>query len=1120
MKLRLILPLVLLFSAMLPAQTFRGGVQGTVTDPTGAAVAGAQVTVTNIDTGFVRKATCDGQGNYTATELPLVNYSVSASQTGFSTKTVSGVKVEIGSNKRVDIPLTTGFVKETVQVTADAPMIETSSDTMGGVIEASTVAEIPLNGRDFTKLLEVVPGASSDPVGSTESAGSYGLFSVDGNRGRSNNYLLDGTDMNDGYRNLPSINQAGVWGCPSTILPTDALAEVPVTASPDAEFGRSSGATVNLVTKSGTNAIHGSIFEYFRNSALGARNYFNSVDPNSGQALPKDLFHNNQFGGSMGGPIVKDKSFWFVSYEGQREKGGLPQEGDAPTQSAINAFGLANVNPVIRNILTQVKPWGALPLTNPSDPSADFAPVLYTTPFSNDSDNLIVKVDQHLHLFSDSDLLTGRYFYSHGMQSFPLGMLNTGSSAPGYNTLTPTHVNIVSLSFTTVPRSNLVVELRGGFNRFLQDFFPQDIAFSPASIGLNTLPPGYNQARDWGMPTITIDDSNVPASGELSPIGASSSVSRGRIDTNYQLFGNVSWTKGTHNFKWGYEWRHTFINSFIDSSRRGSLTFDSLDDFLAGNIYSGTSAAGQGTRDSYQSDDGAYFQDAWRLTSRLTMNYGIRWDYFGVIGEQNHQFSLFNSTTDALQQVGVAGGPSQLYPRDLTNFAPRLSFVYDAFGNGKAVIRAGYGIFYDGASQDFFVGNQPWNTPAAVAGPVFNNIQFGSLAVNNAGNSVISANQPVFDPNSYSASNCYGTGLPCAFTVAPNLVTPRYMAYNLNIESQLNKHLAMQVGYVGSQGRHLFRFRDIDQVDPSCAWHPNSSCQPISSSNPNGWVPYPNFLYINQVESSASSSYNSLQTSFKMHDWHGLTSTLNYTWAHSIDNASDGMDFVPNAAQPDNSYNPAGERASSNFDVRQRVQWYWTYNLPEYHALKALTGGWALDGVLNFATGQPYTVSFFGNYNGSGEYFGRPDIIGNPYAGVSGNELLNLSAFAAPCQLDSTGACIPGTQHFGNEGRNQFNAPDYTNFDFSVSKTSHLSEKLTMELRADFFNVLNHPNMTNPLLPGFGVFINLQQPTPTSRLATGNGFLSPTATPDVGSGNPYLGGGGPRTIQLAARFSF
>jgi hypothetical protein len=346
------------------------------------------------------------------------------------------------------------------------------------------------------------------------------------------------------------------------------------------------------------------------------------------------------------------------------------------------------------------------------------------------------------------------------------------------------------------------------------------------------------------------------------------------------------------------------------------------------------------------------------------------------------------------------------------------------------------------------------------------------------------------------------------------------MAYNLNIESQLNKHLAMQVGYVGSQGRHLFRFRDIDQVDPSCAWHPNSSCQPISSSNPNGWVPYPNFLYINQVESSASSSYNSLQTSFKMHDWHGLTSTLNYTWAHSIDNASDGMDFVPNAAQPDNSYNPAGERASSNFDVRQRVQWYWTYNLPEYHALKALTGGWALDGVLNFATGQPYTVSFFGNYNGSGEYFGRPDIIGNPYAGVSGNELLNLSAFAAPCQLDSTGACIPGTQHFGNEGRNQFNAPDYTNFDFSVSKTSHLSEKLTMELRADFFNVLNHPNMTNPLLPGFGVFINLQQPTPTSRLATGNGFLSPTATPDVGSGNPYLGGGGPRTIQLAARFSF
>ena len=347
------------------------------------------------------------------------------------------------------------------------------------------MAELPINGRDFTKLLELVPGTTSDPVGSTESAGSYGLFTLNGNRGRSNNYLLDGTDMNDGYRNLPSINQAGVWGCPSTILPVDALAEVPVTGSPEAEFGRSSGATVNIVTKSGSNQIHGSAFEYFRDGAMGARNFFNTADQ------PKNSFTNHQFGGSIGGPIVKDKSFWLVAYEGQREDGSLPQLGTVPTQADIATAtaalpGGVVSNQVIQNLMAinhKLGPWGVIPATDPN--------VTYNTPFLNNSDNLIVKLDQHLHLFSPGDLLTGRYFYSHGNQMFPLGMLNTGSSAPGSNTLTPTHVNIVSLSYTSVPKSNLIVEVRGGYNRLLQQFLPQDTGLNPDSAyGLNTLPNG------------------------------------------------------------------------------------------------------------------------------------------------------------------------------------------------------------------------------------------------------------------------------------------------------------------------------------------------------------------------------------------------------------------------------------------------------------------------------------------------------------------------------------------------------------------------------------------------------------------------------------------------------
>ena len=1069
------------------AQTFRGSIQGTITDSTGAAVAGAQVKVFSTATGLSRTVIANDRGEYAASELPLGTYSVTVEKQGFRTTTLTQIPVSVGSPTRADVKLDAGAVQEVVEVNADVPLVETSSNTTGGTIEANEASELPVNGRDFTKLLELVPGSSSDPVGSTESAGSYGLFSLDGNRGRSNNYLLDGTDMNDGYRNLPSINQAGVWGCPSTILPVDALAEIPVTGSPAAEFGRSSGATVNIVTKSGTNGIHGSAFEYFRDGAMSARNYFNTV------AQPKNTFTNHQFGGSADGPIVRDKSFWLVSYEGQRENGGLPQLGTVPAQADINAYtaGGNTINPVIQRLLDS-KPWGTLPATGGSE--------TFTTPFSNNSDNLIVKADQHLHLFSAGDLLTGRYFFSHGMQSFPLGMLYTGSSAPGFNTSTPTHVNLVSLSYTSVPRSNLIFEIRGGYNRFLQQFIPQDTGLNPnTAFGLNTLPPDYS-TRDLGLPTIDV----FTPTGSYSPIGATASDSRGRVDTNYQLFGNVSLTKGRHSYKAGIEWRRTFINSFIDSGHRGKLVFNSLDDFLAGAIDGGSSADGDGTRYSYQNGSGAYLLDSWRLSSRITLNYGLRWDYYGVIGAENKAFSIFDVKTGGLETVGAAGGPASLYPKDWADFAPRLSVADDLMGNGKLVIRVGGGIYYDGPSQDFFVGNQAYNTNAGEAGPAFNGIGFASPVI-----STITAGTPIF--GDYSPSS--------VFTVDQKLVTPRYGSYNLNIESQVAKKVAVQIGYVGSQGRHLFHFRDLDQFNnvagsvDSCGNGQTISYgeQCFPSYSVGSYVDIP-LYYVNQIETSALSNYNSAQASLKVQNWRGMTSTLNYTWAHSIDDASDGLDFVPNASQPDNSFNPRGDRASSNFDVRHRVQWYWTYNLPKFQQARWLSNGWALDGMFNFATGQPYTVSYLfeGDFNGSGEYFGRPDIIGNPYAGTGGTNLLNVAAFAAPCNVDSSGNCISGW-HPGSEGRNAFNAPNYTNFDFSLTKTSHLTETMTMELRGDFFNIFNHPNFSNPLLPGFGVdYLN----------TNGSQFIQTTATPDVGSGNPYLGGGGPRSAQLAVHFTF
>jgi hypothetical protein len=918
------------------------------------------------------------------------------------------------------------------------------------------------------------------------------------------------------------VNQAGVWGAPSTILPVDALAEIPVTGSPEAEFGRSSGATVNIVTKSGTNLIHGSAFEYYRDGAMNARNYFNTV------AQPKNSFTNHQFGGSASGPILKDKSFWFAAYEGQRENGGLPQLGTVPTVADINTnTPTGGINKVINNLLSS-KPWGTLPATGSGDET-------FTTPFLNNSDNVIVKADQHLHLLSAGDLLTGRYFYSHGMQSFPLGMLYTGSSAPGYNTTTPTHVNIGSLSYTSVLRPNLIFEVRGGYNRFLQQFLPQDIGLNPnTAFGLDTLSPGYT-SKDLGLPTIDI--------GAYSPIGATASDSRGRVDTNYQLFGNVSMTKGQHSFKAGYEWRRTFIDSFIDSGHRGKLVFSSLADFLSGTIDGGSSASGNGTRYSYQNNSGAYLLDSWRMSKKITVNYGLRWDYFGVIGAENNAFSIFDVKTGGLETIGAANGPASLYPKDWNNFAPRLSVADDLLGNGKLVIRAGGGIFYDGPSQDFFVGNQAYNTNAGEAGPAFNGIVFASPMVYTAptspcynnGNPIISsnANCPIFGPSSnYSPSS--------VFTVDQKLVTPRYGSYNLNIETQVTNKVSLQLGYVGSQGRHLFRFRDLNQVNnvsgskDSCGNGQTitygAQCFPTYTVG--SYVNIP-LYYVNQIETSALSNYNSLQATMKVQNWRGLTSTLNYTWSHSIDTASDGLDFVPNAAMPDNSFNPRAERASSNFDVRQRMQWYWTYNLPKLQQAKWITNGWALDGMFNFATGQPYTVSYLfeGDYNGSGEYYGRPDIIGNPYTGASGTNLLNMASFAAPCTVDTNptsptyGNCING--HPGSEGRNAFNSTNYTNFDFSLTKTTHLTKTVTMELRSDFFNIFNHPNFSNPLLPGFGIDVFGNSHTAGNRLVAGadpstNGpqYMTTTATPDVGSGNPYLGGGGPRSAQLAVHFTF
>ena len=1116
----LLLLLVLLVASTLSAQTFRGGIEGTVVDKTGAYVAGAQVTVTNMDTGLVRNATTDVAGNFIATELPLGNYKITVVKAGFGAQTAQKVRVDVATMSRVNFTLSPGEVKQEVVVTGTMPLVDTTENNMGGVIEARQVEALPVNGRDFTKLLILVPGATGDNSGGADSPGSFGLFSLNGNRGRSNNYLLDGTDMNDGYRNLPAINQGGVFGTPATVLPVDALAQIPVISNFEAEYGRNSGAVVNMVTKSGTNTLHGSVYEYVRDGALGSRNYFNpSIDPYTGLPEPKNQFRNNQFGGSVGGPILKDRTFFFASYEGQRESGGLTFANLVPTQqqmAAANCGGAlpAGANPVTVNIACVLQPWG--PISKLPAAGANGGYALQTVNFKNRVDSAIGKIDQHI---GAGDLLSGRFFFGDSDQSFPLGLLG-GAAVPGYNTVTPTRVQILSLSYTHIFTPKLLLEIRGGWNRFNESFSPQDQTYNAAEkLGLYNV----NSALDSGLPLIKIGTPALSGSGvTYTPVGANASVPRGRVDTNWQFFTNATYTVGKHSFKLGYEFRRTFINGFFDAGYRGVLSFPDFDSFLSGAIAGGHQISGNSKRYTFQNSHGVYLQDSWRVTSRLTANLGVRWDYFGVIGEKNGNFSLFNPTLLAAERV------KQLYPKDFKNFAPRIALAYDVRGDGKTVARAGYGIFYDTFSHDFFVGQLPW--PTFNSGPAYN---------------FLGAADPWSIQESYSpAANLGVTAGPCGagqvtvphyagycagptfgfdpsfgndtFTVSQKIRTPYVQNWNVNIEQALGGKVSVQLGYVGSKGNRLFRYLDVNQVCPG----PNPCGSIPAGSNAYGWPAGMGYGYVLEFQSSAYSIYNSLQASLQTRGFHGLSSVLNYTWSHSIDDASDGQDYVPNATQPDNSFNPNGERASSNFDQRHRLTWNLTYEFPNPSRMKWLSNGWELDSVVTISSGNPYNVSmgtetFANDFNGTGEYYGRPDLVGNPFAGTGGLNILNLAAFQAPCTWD--GSQCTGGQHMGTLPRNAFVGPKFRAFDFSVVKNSKITERVTVQLRADFFNLLNHPNLANPLWPSYQV-----DAAHNGLDATGHGigFLSPTVTPDVGLGNPFLGGGGPRNIQLAARFTF
>ena len=552
MKVLAALCLSILWTAAASAQTYRGSIHGVVTDPSGAVVVSATVTAKNSSNGASRTVTTADDGGYVIPELEAGEYTIEAKATGFKIVLYRAI-VEVGLDTTVDVRLTIGG-SDTIEVTAAAPLVDTERDVLGEVVDNRMVEELPLNGRDFGKLVALVPGVTVEGSGVAGSEKGFGQFNINGNRDRSNNYTLDGTDNNDPWFNNSALNQVGISGAPATLLPIDAIQEFNVQSQFAAEYGRNSGSVVNILTKSGSNQFHGTAYEYNRDSFFDARNFFN-VTPDD-----QTLFINNQFGGSIGGPVIKDKTFFFAAYEGQRERVGSDFVFQVPTQAEIASARSAAllIDPAINTA-----PLDAILNLFPQSTTNELPGVVNDL---NNNDNMIVKVD---HKISANESFAARYAFGNDNQTFPFGSLGGGGSgsrlAP-FAQISPTRVNVFSASLLSTLGASHVNELRFGYSRFSNSFTSAD---AKANISIPGLDFGTNHA---GLPEIDFD-------GAIENIGATAfSVPRARTSQSYQILDNFTWIRGVHTFKFGGEYRHVAVEAFNDNLERGLIGFSTSND--------------------------------------------------------------------------------------------------------------------------------------------------------------------------------------------------------------------------------------------------------------------------------------------------------------------------------------------------------------------------------------------------------------------------------------------------------------------------------------------------------------------------------------------------------------
>ncbi|HVH88461.1 MAG TPA: carboxypeptidase regulatory-like domain-containing protein [Terriglobales bacterium] len=1051
------LMVVLLGTSGLFGQTL-ATVQGQVTDPSGAVVPGATITVTNTATSVSQTTKTDSSGNYRVPALPIGTYDVDVQASGLERQRAQSLILEVGRTTVQNFQLKVAQASEVVTVQSEIPVVESTTMTVGEVMDPKNVQQIPLNGRHFVDLGFLIPGSVTPPANGflaqpIRGQGSL-AFNTAGQREDAVNFLVNG------------INLADMTNGQITFQPAIAtLDEFKVDNSTySAEEGRNSGAVVNMATRSGTNTFHGEAFDFMRNNYFDARNFFNKV------GAPQSQFIRNDFGGDLGGPIIKNKLFFFGAYEGLRQRQGI-SINQTVLSASDRAAALASPSAAVRQLVPLI------PLANDQSGSkfigSASAPVTLDQWTGDISYNM-----------SEKDRIHGYYALQKDVRTEPTDA-GVGSTVPGYGDQRTARRQLFTFGESHVFSPSIVNEARLGFNR-IHIIFDAVNKNDPTKFGIND-----TRSGPVGLPEIQLQDSGLD-------FGGVSGFPQGRGDLTSVVSDTLTYLHGRHTFKFGGEGRQVNDNGTFTHDV-GFVQFASTQDFINGKVLVFTNG-GDVTPHFVQRALDFFAMDNLKVTSAFTLELGLRYEWNMTPFEKDNRWSEFLPATATLVQVGTPALPL-LYQQNNKNFEPRLGFAWDLFHNGNTVLRSGYGWAVD---QTLPITN-PSSNP-----PFVNALRFAS-------------NGTKFSSLSTLSSDAAAAGASVN-TVDQNLKNGYVQSYNLNIQQEITPSTAVMIGYFGSKGTHLRQninlnqpfYTDATQNPPvqSRPFLAIAANSPLAPNTPLG-------TSLTDRVSNGNSNYNALWVTATHKLTSGLQFSANYTWSKSLDYASQ-----TGAVQPENSLNVRGDYGPSDFDARHRFVFAPLYELP--FKGNRLIGGWRISGILSLQSGSPITV-----INGvsstalTGVSTNRPDVIG-PINVVnqiimSGPNAGQIMWLAPTSVCDPRpGACAPGTSfavpvatnskggsvfHFGNLTRNAVPGPDFKNLDLSLAKETRITERLRLELRAEAFDVTNHPNF------GYANSTRTAVIPPAPTKPASFGIINTTRFPNGDSGSA-------RQLQFAAKMIF